>query len=343
MDLPDDVASLVRSEAGACRVVADLTRPGHLLNRVWELEYGPRGLRNRLVVKQHASVTAHRRELAAYQKIVPALGDGTAPLLVAVSERTRTLLLTRIPGTPVSTLSLDASTEAEVYRQAGAVLATLHAQPAPAPAPGSITWQDKLAQAQGELLALPADAADMLADLLSGGPPPRLARVGVHGDWMPRNWLWDGRRLRVVDFEAATGASAASTDLARLGYRVLRGRPDLDAAFRTGYGRAFTRAEHQTMRISAALDALQALRWGRLHRDQDTLNQAHTMIQNLRADQDSPWATQRPGPRRRVGTPPSTARAPGHPAGAEANPDQRSGHPQTPVRLAASARKESRP
>ncbi|MFI5804485.1 phosphotransferase family protein [Streptomyces sp. NPDC051561] len=310
IELPDQVQTLLRGATREpCRVVADLSWHGPLRNRVWEVESGPPGMGFRRVVKQHVTTSTFQREYAAYKRIVPALGIDRAPLLASAHENTRTLILTRVPGVPVSALSLTAAEEIEVYHQAGEVLALLHAQPAPAPTPGSVTWHDKLTQVQAELLALPEASADLLAMLLSDGPPPKLPRVAVHGDWMPRNWLWDGRHLRVVDFEAAVGAPAACTDLARLGYRVLRGRPDLDTAFRAGYGRNFTRTEHRVMRQCAALDALQALQWGRLHSDKETVAQAHTMISHLRADQDTPSTAQRPGTRRHEHKPPADTRA----------------------------------
>ncbi|WP_433549630.1 phosphotransferase family protein [Streptomyces sp. CA-294286] len=289
--MPANVMALVTGAAGVCRIVAERSWPGPRRNRVWEVEAGTAGYGVRLIVKQHATTGAFQREAAAYQSITPALGNDRTADLVAVDETARALVLTRIPGTPVSCLRLDADAMTEVYRQAGTLLAALHAHPAPAPAAGRVTWQDELAQVTEELTALPDETATMLKDLLHSGPPPRLSLITAHGDWMPRNWLWDDHRLRIIDFEDTGSSPADRTDLARLGYRVLRGHPDLDAAFRQGFGRAFTPAEHKAMRLSAALDALRALRWGRIHGDESTLTEAHTMLDHLHADQYQPWNT----------------------------------------------------
>ncbi len=289
--LPQEVRSLVTGAAGVCRVIADLSWPGPGRHRVWELEAGAPGSGVRLIVKQHVATTAFGREFAAYRTLVPALGADRVPHLVAASERECVLVPTSLPGTPVCSQSLDAEEECEVFRQAGALLAALHAKPPPAPQPGRLTWREHVTQVQPELQGLPDTSAALLGSLLAGGPPPRLALAAVHGDWMPRNWLWDGLRLRIVDFEATT-SSAGCTDVARLGYRILRRRPDLDTAFRRGYGRHFTRTEHEAMRRYAALDALQALRWGRTYQDEATLTQAHTMIEQLHADQSKLWEEQ---------------------------------------------------
>ncbi|MFF0740494.1 aminoglycoside phosphotransferase family protein [Streptomyces sp. NPDC004111] len=288
--MPVEVWSAVTRAAGVCRIVAEHSWPDPARNRLWELE--PATVTVRLIVKQHATTTAYQREVAAYQHVTRALGEDRTPDLVTTCEESRTLVLTRIPGSLVSGLRLDADEQLEVFRQAGELLAKLHALAAPVPGPGGVTWQDEVAQVTPLLTTLPIESALMLDKLLAEGPPP-LPPITTHGDWLPHNWLWDddSSRLRIIDFEETGTAPRRRTDFARLGYRILRGHPDLDDSFRHGYGRGFSRAEHQSMRRSAALDALHTLRQGRTHHDNAAVAEAHTMIDHLHADQYESWHT----------------------------------------------------
>jgi Ser/Thr protein kinase RdoA (MazF antagonist) len=59
--------------------------------------------------------------------------------------------------------------------------------------------------------------------------------VPTHGDWQPRNWLWDDGVVRVIDLGRADLRPAAS-DLVRLAAQQWRGRPELEEAFLEGYG-----------------------------------------------------------------------------------------------------------
>lgn len=103
---------------------------------------------------------------------------------------------------------------------------------------------------------------------------------------MPKNWMWDQteQRLRVIDFERAELRPAAHRDLSRLRYRVLCHRPDLDAAFHHGYGRRLTEEEQLACRAYAALDALDSMDWGIKHRDVGLVDEAQTMLENLRRE-----------------------------------------------------------
>lgn len=91
------------------------------------------------------------------------------------------------------------------------------------------------------------------------------------------------QRLRVIDFERAELRPAACRDLSRLRYRILSHRPDLNAAFRHGYGRPLTTEELVACRAYGALDALDSLNWGIKHRD-GGLVEAHIMLENLRLE-----------------------------------------------------------
>ena len=91
---------------------------------------------------------------------------------------------------------------------------------------------------------------------------PTVPAVASHGDFQPRNWLWDtaSGRLGIIDWERAEPAEAIG-DLVRLEYGPWDGRPDLREQFFEGYGRALTPEEDETLFCYVGLDALSGLRW----------------------------------------------------------------------------------
>lgn len=103
---------------------------------------------------------------------------------------------------------------------------------------------------------------------------------------MPKNWMWDESEqvLRVIDFERAELQPAPRRDLSRLRYRILHHTPDLNAAFHHGYGRTLTEEEAAACRAYGALDAVDSLAWGIQHHDVGLVDEAHTMLENLRLE-----------------------------------------------------------
>lgn len=103
---------------------------------------------------------------------------------------------------------------------------------------------------------------------------------------MPKNWVWDESEqwLRIIDFERAELQDAARRDFSRLRYRILHHRPDLNAAVHHGYGRQLTEEELAACRAYGALDALDSLSWGINHHDIGLVDEAHTMLENLRLE-----------------------------------------------------------
>ncbi|WP_180685911.1 hypothetical protein [Streptomyces gossypiisoli] len=58
----------------------------------------------------------------------------------------------------------------------------------------------------------------------------------------------------------------------------------MSAAFYGGDGRPLSREEEQARTAYTAVDALYSVRWGAIHHDIDLVDEAHTVIANLRAD-----------------------------------------------------------
>ncbi|MFE9407341.1 aminoglycoside phosphotransferase family protein [Streptomyces sp. NPDC006704] len=284
--MPAAVHRLVTSVSGAFRVVADHSSPGTSRPRTWEVEdrHGCRWF-----AKHNPGPRLHQREASAYESgWAAALGPGRAPLLAAHDPTAQTLMITAVPGRPVRGQCLAAEQEREVYRQAGQLLARLNAAPVdgPVPEPSAAGWEEAVEKmlASARLYATPDDLVMLRA--LTRDQPAQLPAVVSHGDWMPRNWLWDPTEqcLRIVDFERASIEPSAHRDLPRLHYRLLYDRPDLQAAFYGGLGRVLSDAERHACAAYGALDAMSALRYGLEKRDIESVDEAHTMLRHLRTD-----------------------------------------------------------
>jgi Ser/Thr protein kinase RdoA (MazF antagonist) len=191
-----------------------------------------------VIVKRHTRREKHDREVAAYQQWVPVLG-ARAPRLLAATADPPTIIITALPGTPLSRAQLPASAERDTHEQAGALLAAFHAAQPPTFTTNMPAW---LAARGEEWLALAADLLDRrqqaqirahlraLADL---GPLPTRP---CHLDFTPGNLLrGDGGRVSLIDFEHAR-QDLPARDLVRLATRVWPTRPDLERAFLNGYG-----------------------------------------------------------------------------------------------------------
>ncbi|MCX4666473.1 aminoglycoside phosphotransferase family protein [Streptomyces sp. NBC_01381] len=282
--MPMNLHSLMATVTDEYTVITEHSRPSDMRPSVWEVQ-GADG--HRWFVKQHVGPKLHRREVDAYEKWTATLGAGRAPSLAAADSTERTIVVTGVPGVSLDTLRLPAEQEREAYRQAGQLLARLHAveseRPQPVDAPAWDSVLSKRLDGAGGLV--PSDVLTLLHALAEQPPAPG-RQVLCHGDFMPKNWLWDAseQRLRIIDFERTEWAPATGKDLSRLHYRVLHHRPDLAAAFYIGYSRPLTPQELYARAAYAVVDALDCLRWGVDHRDLGLVDEAHTMIENLRTE-----------------------------------------------------------
>ncbi|PVE11708.1 phosphotransferase enzyme family protein [Streptomyces scopuliridis] len=290
--LPPSLRVWAERVVGPLSAVRDASHPRET-SRVWDVT-GSRG--RRFFIKQSASAALYERETFGYQSAVPALGFGRAPRLVETDARQLALLLTAVPGTPVSRLTLSGPEHRSAHRQFGALLRRLHGT-------------DKMPgagrrEARGALERLADDAEYHLAragDLMSENRralvrrsadhvrklTDLLAPAHIHGDAQERNALWTGPavpgqrasawpapgqsasgQLAVIDFERSRYAPAVQ-DFVRLACGPWQDRDDLRAAFFQGYGRPLSDAERQALPCLAALDAASCLAYGPDHGEHD--------------------------------------------------------------------------
>jgi len=284
-EMPSALHQLVGTVTDTYAVVAEHPGPGGMRPSVWEVCASGR---QRWFVKQHAGPRLHRREVDAYQKWTIALGPGRTPDLVAAEAATQTILVTAVPGHSLNSLRLPADQERKAYEQAGELLARHHSAAGGGPTADTAegAWEETVSKVLASAAAYVPEPELSTARALLSQPPPRLPQVAGHGDYMPKNWMWDESEqlLRVIDFERAELQPAPRRDLSRLRYRILLHHPELNAAFHNGYGRTLTEDEVVACRAYGALDAVDALAWGLRHHDIGLVDEAHTMLDNLRLE-----------------------------------------------------------
>ena len=200
---------------------------------------------NEWFLKCHRDRERFAAELKAYRTWVPAL-RGRAPRLRAFDEPLQAMIMSALPGQPVSWPALqpgasgtERAREGAIHRAAGAVLRRLHdgqpAVPWPRFAADKMEHFNDLRPAVAALLTRrQLDVARAEVARLTGIPAP--VQVPCHHDYTPRNWLVHGDAVYVFDFEWS-GPDAWVADLARLHLGIWPTRPDLREAFLQGYGR----------------------------------------------------------------------------------------------------------
>ncbi|WP_022917790.1 phosphotransferase [Ruania albidiflava] len=189
----------------------------------------------RCIVKAGGPKDHHlEREIHAHLHwLSPWTATGHAPQLLHRDREAKLLVTRYLPGVLVQ--GHPAEDRADTYAQAGALLASFHGQHRSVD-PGHEDAQNRrtLAWLAGEHRIPDAETA-RLQKLIASWPTPPATLVPTHGDWQPRNWLIDDGTVRVIDFGRAA-LREPMTDLARLAARQFRDRPDLEAAFFSGYG-----------------------------------------------------------------------------------------------------------
>lgn len=234
-------------------------------------------------VKLHRDPAHWANEVHGYECWADAFGN-SAPRLLAVRDvAPLAIIISALPGRSLEATRFAPRQEQAIWQAAGAGLAGLHRLP-PGDFFGSCRRDGSPLAAQpftdarayldaelGDLEERGAQGSFFSADerdfaRAARGLLPAFTNerpTACHRDYCPANWLVtsDGRWCGVIDFEFSYW-DVRSADFSRLPNWEWVHRPDLIAAFRTGYGRAFTPAEEQQNLFSAALYALGAIVWG---------------------------------------------------------------------------------
>ena len=231
--------------------------PGHAgtqVLRAWTTEYGE------VIVKPHRSQERHTQEVHAYRTWVLALGD-RAPRLLAATDDPPTIVITAVPGVPLSQRRLAPEGEQDAYRQAGRLLKTLHAAGPPRLELDWTAWLSDRAEywihQAGDRIT-PSYRAEVRAHMRALQDLAPLPAVPCHLDFMPRNMIYaDDGIVCLIDFEHSR-FDLPARDLVRLAARVWPLRPDLRASFLDDYGQ-LTMTDHEVLEHCIYLDALTKL------------------------------------------------------------------------------------
>lgn len=215
------------------------------------------------IVKHYRSARGFEQERAALTRWFAEPSIARVPTVVAAEPSLTTLILERLPGV---TGDGGARGEGAVHHAAGQFLAALHRLDMPDDDPLGLA--EALAR-RTRAWSRRADLAPELQRVVDRfGPRPELfegaRRVPCHRDFVPRNWLWDGNALAVIDFEHAR-MDLALVDFAKLCVGCWRLRPDLAEAFFRGYGRRLSAIERIALRSVVVLHGVASMAWGREH------------------------------------------------------------------------------
>lgn len=174
------------------------------------------------------------RELHAHLHwLGPWTREGRAPTLEHGDADAKLLVTRYLPGELV--LGSEHADNPATYRQAGELLALLHAQTAVADDAYERRENEKSLTLLGGPHRIALETVERLRAEIAGWPAPAATLVPTHGDWQPRNWLVHNGVVSVIDF-GRTAMRPALTDFARLAVQEFRRDPRLETAFLDGYG-----------------------------------------------------------------------------------------------------------
>jgi len=190
---------------------------------------------SRFIVKAGGRDDHHiQRELHAHLNwLDPWTSRGRAPTLVHSSADAKLLVTRYLPGELV--LGSEHADEPSTYRQAGELLALLHAQTVVTDDDYERRENDKSLAWLSQPHRIAATTVERLQTEIAAWPTPSATLVPTHGDWQPRNWLIHDDVVSIIDFGRAA-MRPAFTDFARLAVQDFRRDPRIETAFLDGYG-----------------------------------------------------------------------------------------------------------
>lgn len=235
--------------------------------------------RETVFLKFHKTARSFRQEHAFYRELGHRL-TGVPSLLAAWSEH-RALLLDSLPGCMVSSWK---DIPRGTYLAAGGFLRRLHDLPiADTDMPILQAVEKRLeafeARNRGLLSSLELKSVTTpIRELIDAAPP--LKRVYCHRDFAEHNWLHDGEKISVVDFEHSK-ADFWLFDLCRLHALTLSANEAASQEFWSGYGRSLDRWHREFLERWSILWAYETKFWGSRHGDPACVAWGETALANL--------------------------------------------------------------
>ncbi|MGX9888210.1 phosphotransferase [Streptomyces sp. NPDC002276] len=287
--LPAPLRSWAENTLGALAAVRRLPS-GPSPATVWHVVRGSDNARFHL--KTAPSPGAFTRETFAHRHAVPALGPGNAPRLVATSARHLAMILTALPGAPLTRVRLTEAALRAVHWRAGMLVAELHqaGRPTTTARREAAAYLSRLADAaprHAEAAGDQLSAEDQKFVLLLADHLCVLDRLPVgfiHGGGIEAGLRWSGTtRPTLQDFDRARFAPVV-VDFVHLAYGLWAERPRVRAAFFDGYGRTLGAEERQALRCLTGLHAVRSLAEGLVRADRAAVDTARTVLDRVKSE-----------------------------------------------------------
>jgi hypothetical protein len=229
-------------------------------------------------VKRHTDPEWYWSELSAYRRWVPALAD-RGPVLFAHDDSLLVLVVSALHASGTQDWH-----DHNVCYDAGSVLRRLHDGESFGP------WDDIAAakqaevqkwarRGQGILTPTELDFAMTCASALDTLPKP--ARVPCHRDYTPRNWIIDGGRVQVIDFEEMS-PDAWLTDIGRTRFGFWRDETHLTDVVLDGYGHCLSDDEAAVMTFLFVVTAVRFIVLGAELGKHNLVTRTHEVLDDLR-------------------------------------------------------------
>ena len=285
--LDEQLDAFVRQSLGVTEFSAEWCGWDHGEARVWRLDFATcDNVRARVFLKAWRQSGKFARERRALQEWGEPLSATYRVPRILAGLPGAALLLTAVPGERVDMQERAPALEQSIHEQAGRFLSALHAVP----------WEDtdiSLSEAYEKRAAtwavraqahLEQPVIQRVQDRIRAALPllDKVRRVPCHRDFSPRNWLVDSEGVvGFIDFEHAR-PDVRMGDFERLWSRVWPDRPDLEEAFRAGYGQILTAEDLELLQHLAALAALSTVVWAREHADPEFAAHGLSVLKRLR-------------------------------------------------------------
>ena len=102
-------------------------------------------------------------------------------------------------------------------------------------------------------------------------------RVPCHNDFQPRNWIWDGQHLGIIDFEHAHPNHPAF-DWVRLELGLWQKSPELRDEFLEEWGEVPDWAAREVIDAVIGIHAIGCIVWGHRHNDREFIHEGRRVL-----------------------------------------------------------------
>ncbi|MFD4241873.1 aminoglycoside phosphotransferase family protein [Streptomyces sp. NPDC058525] len=257
-------------------------------SRIWKVATGSTAA----FVKLYPSPDKFGREIRGCEHATRALTADEAPQVIAANDRLPAVILTALTGDVVRGLELAKAEEQRVHQLAGKLLRRWHDSPTAI----SVIDRENIMAAITAQAGEAATCLDRIGDQLSPAARDLVTQVSTdlvghvqhlphafrHGDYSPRNWLWDQAAglHSIIDFEEAAPGIPVE-DLVWLCGAMWPDRPDLRRAFLAGYGRDLSPHEDRALILLTTRLGVSYLATGLAKQDQVLIDRGHSVVDRM--------------------------------------------------------------